>query len=41
MHSNIKAGDAFKMFCQELGVPEKLTFDGSKEQVCKGTTFMK
>ena len=25
-----KAGDALKLLCQEFGVPEKLTFDGSK-----------
>ena len=36
-----KAGDALKLFYQELGVPEKLTFGGSKEQTCKGATFMK
>ena len=29
------------MFCQEFGVPERLTFDGSKEQSMKGTEFMK
>ena len=26
-----KAGQALKLFCQEFGVPESLTFDGSKE----------
>ena len=41
MNSKSKAGDALKLFCQEFGVPEKLTFDGSKEQGEKGTTFMK
>ena len=35
-----KAGDALRLFCQELGVPEKLIFDGSKEQTKKGTEFM-
>ena len=41
MDSKRKAGDALKMFCQEFGIPEKLTFDGSKEQTKKNTTFMK
>ena len=36
-----KAGDALKMFCRDYGIPEHLTFDGSKEQVNAGTTFMK
>ena len=35
-----EAGDALKKFCLEFGVPESLTFDGSKEQCCKGTEFM-
>ena len=41
MDSKSKAGDYLKLFCQDFGVSEKLTFDGSKEQACKGTTFMK
>ena len=41
MDSKSKAGDALKLLCQEFGVPEKLTFDGSMKQACKGTTFMK
>ena len=41
MDSKSKTGDALRMFCQEFGVPEKLTFDGSREQTGKGTTFMK
>jgi hypothetical protein len=41
MDSKGKAGDAFKEFCNEFGVPDKLTFDGSKEQTKGGTTFMK
>ena len=41
MDSKSKAGDALKTFCQEFGIPHKLTFDGSKEQVKKGVTFMK
>ena len=40
MDKKSKAGDALKLFCQEFGVPESLTFDGSKEQTCKGTEFM-
>ena len=36
MDSKLKAGDALKLFCQEFGVPEKLTFEGSKEQGEKG-----
>jgi hypothetical protein len=41
MDSKKKAGDALRLFCQEFGVPERLTFDGSKEQTGKGTMFMK
>jgi hypothetical protein len=41
MDSKSKAGDALRLFCQEFGVPEKLTFDGSKEQTGKGTEFMR
>ena len=36
-----KAGDALRLFCQDYGVPERLTFDGSKEQGQPGTEFMK
>ena len=32
MDTKHKAGDALRTFCQEIGVPNKLTFDGSKEQ---------
>ena len=39
--SKRKAGDALRLFCQEFGVPERLIFDGSKEQTGKGTQFMK
>ena len=35
-----EAGDALKRFCQEYGVPEHLTFDGSKEQNGRNTEFM-
>ena len=41
MDSKGKAGDALKVFCREFGIPEHLTFDGSREQCCKGTEFMK
>ena len=41
MDSKRKAGDALRLFCQEFGVPERLTFDGSKEQGQAGTEFMK
>ena len=41
MDSKKKAGEALRLFCQEFGVPERLTFDGSKEQCMKGTEFMK
>ena len=36
-----KAGDALKVFCREFGIPDNLTFDGSKEQGGKNTEFMK
>ena len=41
MDSKGKAGNALRLFCQEFGVPEDLTFDGSKEQNGKNTEFMK
>ena len=41
MDRKSKAGDALRLFCQEFGVPDSLIFDGSKEQTCKGTEFMK
>ena len=31
MDSKKKAGDSLRLFPQEFGVPERLTFDGSKE----------
>ena len=36
-----KARYALELLCQYFGVPEKINFDGSKEQACKGTKFMK
>ena len=41
MNSKKKAGDALRLFCQEFGVPERFTFDRSKEQTMKGSEFMK
>ena len=41
MDTKKKAGEALRIFCQEFGVPDRLTFDGSKEQTGKGTEFMK
>eukprot|EP00957_Ditylum_brightwellii_P058334 4422729-Ditylum_brightwellii.AAC.1 len=41
MDNKSKAGEALELFCQEFEVPEKLTFDGSKEQSSHGTDFMK
>ena len=41
MDSKRKAGESLKLLYQELGVPEKLMFYGSKEQACKRTKFMK
>ena len=41
MDSKSKAGDGLNLLYQEFGVPDKLNFDGSKEQSCKGTIFMK
>ena len=41
MNSKQKAGDALRLFCQEFGVPERLVFDDSKEQMAKGTDFMR
>ena len=35
------AGDGLKQFISDYGVPEFLTFDGSKEQVNPKTEFMK
>ena len=41
MDSKGRAGDALKIFCRKISVPESLTFDGSKEQNFKGTEFIK
>ena len=36
-----QAGEALKSFCREYGVPEHLTFDGSKEQNGRNTESMR
>ena len=41
MDSKSKTDDALKVFCGDFGVPYNLTFNGSKEQTGKNTTFMK
>ena len=41
MDTKRKAGDALRTFCQEFGVPDKLTFDGSKEQGHRMPKFIK
>ena len=41
MDKKSEAGAALKIFCREFGVPERLTFDGSREQCGKNTLFMK
>jgi hypothetical protein len=40
MNKKSQAGEALKEFINELGVPDELTIDGSKEQNMKGTLFM-
>ncbi len=39
--SKRKTGQALREFCNEYGVSEHSTFDGSKEQCMPGTEFMK
>ena len=41
MFKKFDAGQALKMFVTELGVPEELTVDGSKEHNSPGTEFMR
>ena len=41
MYLKRKAIYTLNMFCQDFGVPEKLTFDGSKDQEFNEETFMK
>ena len=40
MESKGHAGDALKQYITDFGVPDKIIFDGSKEQIRWGTTFM-
>ena len=40
MESKGLAGDALKQFIADFGVPDKIIYDGSKEQTKRGTTFM-
>ena len=39
MDKKADAGQALKTFMMELGVPEELTVDGSREQTSPGTEF--
>ena len=41
MDTKPKAGDALRTFFQEFGVPDKLTFDVSKDQGQRKTEFIK
>ena len=41
MDSKKKSGYALRLFYQEFGVKERLSFDSSKEQSKPGTEFMK
>ena len=41
MDTKRKTGDTLRTFCQEFGLPDKMTFDGSKEKGKKNTEFMK
>jgi hypothetical protein len=41
MDAKSKAGDALHAFCREYGAPDKLRFDGSKEQTGKNTEFQR
>jgi hypothetical protein len=41
MATKSDAGQALKTFMMELGVPEELTIDGSKEQTKPKTDFQK
>ena len=40
IESKDKAGDALHQFCNDVGVPKELIFDGSREQCKKNTKFM-
>ena len=36
-----KSGDALRLSCQDFGVLDRLTFEGSKEHSKPGTEFIK
>ena len=40
MDRKVKAGEALRVFCQEFGVPERLTMDGAKEPIGSNSEFM-
>ena len=40
MDRKVKSGEALRVFCQEFGVPERLTMDGAKEQIGYNSDFM-
>ena len=40
MDSKKKLGYALRLFCKGFGLPENITFNGSKEKCMKGTEFM-
>ena len=41
MKSKAEAGESLKKLIQDVGIPNALTFDGSKEQVGENTEFQK
>ena len=41
MDTKKKVGEALRVFCQEFGVPERLTMDGVPDQVDRNSAFMK
>ena len=41
MDTKKKVGEALRVFCQEFGVPERLTMDGAPDQVGQNSSFMK
>ena len=41
MDTKKKFGKALCVFCQEFGVPERLTMDGAQDQVGQNSAFMK
>ena len=41
MDTKKKVGEALRVFCQEFGVPERLTMDGAPYQLGQISAFMK